>query len=85
MNLSLDSTIKRQRLHEREKFAANLKKLRVAKGMTQRELATRSGVSRRALAGYEIGESEPSLKSLIRLADILNVQLDTLFGRKVTT
>ena len=41
-------------------FSENLKKLREAKGMTQKDLATKLGVSSRIVSYYETGKSIPS-------------------------
>lgn len=42
-------------------FSENLKKLREAKGMTQKDLATKLGVSSRIVSYYETGKSIPKV------------------------
>lgn len=53
---------------------------RVAKGMTQEELARRSGLTRGALAMYESGASSPNAKLLPQLAEALGCTIDDLFS-----
>ena len=65
----------------REKFAANLRNIRLERKMTQRELATRLDIAVPSLSQYENAIIEPTLKNLARLADILNTSTDTLLGR----
>ena len=65
----------------RERFAAILKKTRVAKGMTQRELAKRLRIAPPNVSQYESATIEPTLKNLIRIADILDTSTDCLLGR----
>lgn len=59
-------------------FGSRLVTLRKATGFTQKELATRIGVSRRVIAYYE-GETEhPPTQILPRLAHVLNVSVEVL-------
>ena len=53
--------------------AGNLKRLRAAAGLSQQALATRSGISRRMIAGVETGEANISLSSLDKIAAALHV------------
>ena len=60
-------------------FSENLKKLREAKGMTQKDLATKLGVSSRIVSYYETGKSIPSDPELLKkLVELFNVTLDYL-------
>ena len=81
MNLSLNSVVEQQKIRIRERFAANLKKLRVAKGMTQTQLAECVNVPRSSYNAFETARNAPHLQALVRLADVLNVTLDELVGR----
>ena len=65
-------------------LANRLRKARKQAGYTQEQLAERIGVSRAAIARYEAGEIEPSLKVLLLLAETLSVSTDSLLGRKKT-
>ena len=58
-----------------------LKQARKQVGYTQEQLAERIGVSRAAVARFEAGEIEPSLKTLVALADTLCLSTDGLLGR----
>lgn len=58
-----------------------LKELREDKGLTQLELANILKVSRQSVSGYENGMVEPTINTLIKLADLYNCSLDYLVGR----
>jgi transcriptional regulator with XRE-family HTH domain len=55
--------------------AANLRRLRAARGLTTVELARRSGVARATLAQLEAGRGNPTLETLYALANTLGVGL----------
>jgi transcriptional regulator with XRE-family HTH domain len=57
----------------RDVFAANLRRLRNAKGLAQDELAYEAGVSRSYLSQLETGVYYASLKIIGRLAEALKV------------
>lgn len=57
-----------------------IRKARENAGVTQEELAERIGVSRSAVARWELGEIEPKLKNLVALAVELEVSTDELLG-----
>lgn len=59
-----------------------LRSLRKSRGLTQDEVASTIGVSRQALSNYERGLREPALKCLITMANMYQVSLDELVGRK---
>jgi transcriptional regulator with XRE-family HTH domain len=59
----------------------NLKSLRELRGLTQAELGDRAGMGGASISHFETGQRMPSLESLVRLADALDVSLDTLLGR----
>lgn len=56
-----------------ETFAANLRKLRETKGYSQEELASRAGLDRTYVSGCERGIRNPSLASVEKLANALNI------------
>lgn len=59
-------------------------KLKVARkkcNLTQKDLATILGIPRTTYNGYELGTSEPDFKTLVCIADLLNVSIDYLLGR----
>ena len=59
----------------------NLKNLRKAKKVTQKEIADFLGVSNSAYSQYETGTREPSLDILTKLADYFGVTIDDILGR----
>ncbi len=59
----------------------NIRRFRVAKGMTQQQLADKLYVTRSALSSYENGGRTPSLAMAILIADFFQVTLDELVGR----
>jgi len=61
-------------------FSENLKKLRVASGMSQEQLALRLNVVRQTVSKWEKGLSVPDADLLVRLAEIFEVSVDELLG-----
>lgn len=62
------------------KFAYNLKYLRLEKGIGQPELAKQIGVSKGIISFWENGLREPTMTSLIKLAKFFDVSIDYLVG-----
>ena len=62
------------------KFAYNLKYLRLEKGIGQPELAKQIGVSKGIISFWENGLREPTMTSLIKLARFFDVSIDYLVG-----
>ena len=56
-----------------------LRKLRIAKKMSQTELAIMLGISNRAVSKWETELSSPSSKNIFRLANIFSVSVDSFF------
>lgn len=63
-------------------FARRLKATRKARGLTQKELANRLGLTQSAVTGWEVGKSEPEYKNLLALARLLDVSIDYLLGHE---
>lgn len=63
-------------------FSVRLKELRLKKGLTQTELGEKVGVKQNTFTNWENGKREPSFENLVKLADLLEVSLDSLFGRE---
>lgn len=59
-------------------LAANLRRLREARGLTQQELSEASGVPRPTLAHLESGSANPTLSVLARVAATLSVPMEEL-------
>lgn len=60
----------------------NIKALRKMHGMTQGDLALILGGKKSLVSNYENGYSTPDIYTLIKLADVFDVPLDELVGRK---
>ena len=63
-------------------FSERIKRLRKNKGLKQQELAEILGIKRNTYSDWENGKREPSYENLVKLADLLEVSLDSLFGRE---
>lgn len=59
---------------------ANLKKLRVKKGVSQQALANVIGVSQQSVNKYENHNVEPELRALMAMADYFGTSVDYLIG-----
>ncbi len=57
---------------------ANIRKARLAAGMTQEELAERSGFSQQYISGLERGKRNPTIVSVYELALALGVSHEEL-------
>ena len=66
------------------KFGSILRELRQTEGLSQMQLAIKSGLSQSAIAHWELGETEPTAGALITLAEFFDISIDELLGRKVT-
>jgi transcriptional regulator with XRE-family HTH domain len=62
-------------------LSGNLKALRELRGLTQAELGSKAGMGGASVSHFETGQRMPSLDSLIKLADALDVTTDALLGR----
>jgi transcriptional regulator with XRE-family HTH domain len=67
-------------MESHELLAWNVRKLRVAKGITQEALALEAGVERAYLSKVENGDENPSLKMVEKLAKALEVPVAKLFA-----
>lgn len=59
--------------------------LRDKKGLSQTELADKSGVSRVMIGKYERAEALPSIDAAKKIADALEVSLDYLVGEGINS
>ena len=64
-------------------IAEMLRFLRKQEGLTQEELANKTGLSRSRINNYENGIREPDFETAELFADFFNVDMDTLTGRKI--
>jgi transcriptional regulator with XRE-family HTH domain len=66
----------------RQVFAANLRRLRHEKGLSQEALAYEAGVNRSYLSKLETGTSYVGLEIIGKLADVLGVEPAELLRRR---
>lgn len=59
-------------------FSEHLLQLRKGRGLKQTELAEKIGISWRAYQTYERGQREPTLSTLVALADFYGITVDEL-------
>ena len=64
-------------------FSENLKIVRKEKGFSQEQLATRLNVVRQTVSKWEKGLSVPDAELLIQLAEVLDVEVSELLGKKI--
>ena len=62
-------------------LSARIRTARERHGWTQAELGQRADMAAAAVSHFENGVRQPSLESLVRLADALDVSTDELLGR----
>ena len=61
---------------------ANLRRLRLKRGLSLERLARASGVSRAMLGQVELGQSTPTINVLWKVARALNVSFSTFLGQR---
>jgi transcriptional regulator with XRE-family HTH domain len=64
--------------NEGQLFGERLREVRLAKGLTQGELADRCGTSIAAISHIERGTKVPTLTTLVRIADALQCKVTKL-------
>lgn len=62
----------------KERMAGQIKMLRERRGMTQEQLAQKSGIGRSHLARLETGKQDPTLSTLEKIAAALGVKVGRL-------
>jgi len=62
-----------------KQFGERVRELRLAKNISQEELAFRAGIHRNYLGGVERGERNPCLKNIAAIAKALDISLPELF------
>ena|SRR2546426_3305119 len=63
------------------KFADRLRRARQLRGLSQSELASKSGLQPSAVSHFETGQRSPSFANLKALSEALEVTTDYLLGR----
>jgi len=67
-----------------QRFGKQLQRLRTRRGLTQEQLAVTAGLSRTFLTRLELGQHDPSLSTLVRMAKALKVSVAVLLGESVS-
>ena len=67
---------------KKSKIITNLKSVRESMGMTQQELADRIGMRRETILHLENNRYNPSLDMALKIAQVLNKQVEELFRLK---
>lgn len=65
-----------------EEFAKKIRKLRMSRNMSQKDLADLLNIDRTTVAGWETKDRMSDVFLLIRIADIFDTTLDELVGRE---
>ena len=60
----------------------NITKFREKLGISQRQLALKLNLTQQKINNYELGKCEPSIETLIKLADYFNISTDELLERE---
>lgn len=58
-----------------------INEIRKERGITAQSMADMLHINLRSYRNYESGDREPSVESIIKIADILDISVDYLFGR----
>ena len=61
-----------------------LKKLRKEKGLSQEYIARVLQITQRTYSSYELGQTEPTIQTICKLADIFEITTDELLGHKTS-
>jgi len=62
----------------------NIKKIRLAKNISQAEFASLFNLARPSVGAYEEGRSEPKIETLIKIANNYRISIDVLLTRELT-
>ena len=73
---------RRKKPGEAETLGDRIRRFRIAKGLTQAELAGKIGVPQQTIGYYEVRGVSPPPEMLVAIADALDVSTDILLGRK---
>ena len=61
-------------------FKKRIKELRENFGLSQMQLALKTGISQSAIAKWELGKTEPTASAIITLAKFFNETTDYILG-----
>ena len=71
--------------HDRKQVGARIRTLRERKGLTQRELADRAGLTEAAMRSYELGYRMPSESQIGLMSKALGVSPEVFVGCSIKT
>lgn len=60
-------------------FKERLKEARLLSGLTQEQLANKIGIAKSTVTGYETGNSEPDMKKISKIIDVLKIDANFLW------
>ena len=63
---------------ESSKLGKNLKRIRTMKGITQGDIVRKLGVGRGFISNIENGKANPTLATIAKLAEAVNIPIDEL-------
>lgn len=66
-----------------ESFGKRVQLLRLHESLTQKEFASKLGITQGMLSYYEAGKSKPTIEMIEKIADLFDVSLDWLCGRSI--
>lgn len=65
------------------KIGCKIRSLRKLNYLTQEQMAEKLNMTRQTLSNYELGKRIPDIFELIRIADLFQISLDEIVGRKL--
>ncbi|MBQ3502114.1 MAG: helix-turn-helix transcriptional regulator [Clostridia bacterium] len=60
-------------------FGENIKKYRLLKNLSQKQLGEKVGFSARSVSDWECNNTEPNIETIKKLIKVLDISLDELF------
>ena len=73
--------VHRKEMHMTESFGERIKRLRIRKNLNQNQVAIALQVTGKAISNYENNLRQPSLETLVRMANLYRVSIDYLLGQ----
>lgn len=67
-----------------ESIGKNIKTIRIKNNLTQDQLAQKLFVTRQTVSNYETGKSQPDIDMLVKIRQVLQVDIDELITAKAT-
>jgi|GEM_PF-806871 transcriptional regulator with XRE-family HTH domain len=67
-----------------QRLGKQLQRVRTSRGLTQEQLAVNVGLSRTFITRLELGQYDPTLSTLVRLAKALRVSVTDLLGESMS-